>query len=98
LHRYAGITEDLLTIYPRNFEEDKVMHKSITEIFKDQAFKTCIQIEILIAMKYLQKARLNAEAAYDNWADDALSLINSQIQKLINCHKEILYAYMSFHY
>jgi hypothetical protein len=46
LHRYTGITEDLLTIYPRNFEEDKAMHKSITEIFKDQAFKTCTQIEI----------------------------------------------------
>jgi hypothetical protein len=96
--KYSQITEDLMEIHPRSLDEDSHMRKRLSEIYKDQAFKSCTQIEILIAINYLQKARLEAAASKDNWARDALGVVDSNIKALINCHHVLLQSYNSFHY
>jgi len=70
----------------------------LSEIQKEQAFRACTQVEILVAMIYLQKARLEACATKDNCAKDCLGIVDANIKALIQCHDVLIQAYRSFYY
>jgi hypothetical protein len=78
-------------------EEDAAINGRLSDLFKDQAHTACIQVEILVAMKYLQKAKLEAFATKDNWARDMLSKVDESIQKLIQCHDILVENYWDTH-
>jgi hypothetical protein len=98
LERYAIATENALTCFPRNFEEDKAIEGRLSDLFKEHAHNACVQVEILVAMKYLQKAKLEAFATKDNYANDMLGRVDASIQKLIQCHDVLVENYYERHY
>jgi hypothetical protein len=98
LERYAIATENALTCFPRNGEEDDAIQGRLSDLFQEQAHNVCIQVEIFVAMKYLQKARLEAFATKDNWANDMLGRVDATIQKLIQCHDVLVENYYERHY
>ena len=98
LARYEIITGDYFEEYPRSIEADTQMRSRMTDIYKEQAFLACRQIEILISMTYLQKARIESNVASDNWARDAQGVIEAQIKRLIRAHKTIRQTYDGYHY
>jgi hypothetical protein len=98
IERYAIATENALTCFPRSFEEDNAIQERLVDLFQEQAHNVCIQVEILVAMKYLQKARLEAFATKDNYASDKLGHVDASIQKLIQCHDVLVECYYQKHY
>jgi hypothetical protein len=93
LERFAIGTENALTCFPRDMEEDATIKGRLSDLFKDQAHTACIQVEILVAMKYLQKAKLEAFVTKDNWAKDMLGRVDEGIVKLIQCHDILVENY-----
>ena len=96
--RYSTETGDYLLHYPRSLEDDTEMRNRMNEIYKQQAFLACKNLEILISMNFMQQARLEADCASDNWARDAKGINEAHIQSLITAHKALRSAYDSYHY
>lgn len=61
----------------------------ITQIHQEQTQKTLTELETLIAMAYLQKARLEQSAMNDTFSEDALQPLTHHINNLETCHQMI---------
>jgi hypothetical protein len=79
-------------------KEDAAITDRLSNLYMDQDYTTCIQVEILIAMKYLQKATLESITMKDNWASDMIGRVDARIQALIQCNDILVGSYNEIHY
>jgi hypothetical protein len=89
---------DYITHFPKPLAEKDSMYLRLEDLFKEQALKTRMELERLIAMAYHQKARLEANATKDNWARDALGPVDANIAALEDSHKNLSRATSGHYY
>lgn len=61
----------------------------IFQAHQTQTQKTLTELEALLAMAYLQKARLEQASINDTFSEDALKPLTQHIKNLESCHKMI---------
>jgi len=94
--RYEVQMGNYLEEYPRTLQREDEMKIQMQRLYKGQAFQTCKNLEILISMNFMEKARIESALASDNWASDAKGVNEARLRSLIQAHKTIMSAYNGY--